>query len=735
MAAGMLAAVLSVYLYVLYVRITDIFISRGFPSPSVVYSAPSYIREGMDFSAAGLKDKLERLDYHETDGVPAKQGYYSMIGGSMYLYTKKFEMPSYTIQPLQAVIRMDGGRVSGITTFQGQGVGSVELEPEQLAVFFGDDFKMRTPVGLTSIPDNLINAVLVTEDVRFFEHGAIDVSGIARALVADVASMSIRQGGSTITQQLVKILFLSNERSLRRKLVEAIMAIMIAHRFTKAQILNAYLNDVYLGQDGHVSIVGMGAAAAYYFSRPLGRLSLSQCAQLAGMIASPNRYSPVSGTDEALKRRDYVLSRMLRYGVISNDEYLTALKEPLTVEVSHIHVKVAPYFVDYIADQLSSSFSKALLTTNGLRIFTTLDTDVQRMAETAMAGAPAGPEGAMVVMQPQTGYVLALLGGRDYNKSQFDRAVMSRRQIGSCVKPFIYMAAFEGRAQKGFSQITTIDDARIKINTGAGEWEPQNYDRRFRGRITIRYALQNSINIPAVKVAMDVGLKDLSGLLEQLGLDRDVPVLPSIALGSVSTSPIDLCRAYTIFSNNGYEPVVPVSMTAITDMHNGTVYRAELGFKPVGSEQGCYIVSNVLSGPETEGTGKGLRSFRIQGEYAGKTGTTNDFRDAWFAGYTPAVTAVDWFGYDNEARIGVPAARIALPVVGRFLEMYTGRYGGERFDIPPGIRFACVDRYTGVSGQGVTDCVEGAFIAGTEPRAGAVNNIIDWFRRLFFWRH
>ncbi len=727
----MLTLAASVYLYSLYIRITDVFVSRGLPSPSIVYAAPSSIREGMGISMPALIDKLKALDYHETEGFPVKQGYFSRGTADIALYTKKFEMPSYTIRPVQADVRFSGDKVSGISTPGGQDLGSVELGPEQLAVFFGDDFKLRTPVDLTSMPDALIDAVLVTEDVRFFEHGAIDINGVGRALVADVASLSIRQGGSTITQQLVKILFLSNERSFRRKIIEAIMAIMIFHKFSRAQILNAYLNDVYLGQDGHVSVIGMGAAASYYFSKPLERLSLAQCAMLAGMIASPNRYSPIYHHTDALERRNYVLSRLLQYKVISDDEYRAAITEPLSVQVSRVHVKVAPYFVDYIADQLTSSFSKQALTANGLRIFTTLDTDVQHMAEVAMANADAAPEGAMVVMQPQTGYVLALVGGRDYDKSQFDRAVMSKRQIGSCVKPFVYMAAFEDLAHKGFSQITMIDDAKLNVSTGASVWQPQNYDKRFRGRITVRYALQHSINIPAVKVAMDVGLKGLSVLLEQLGLDSDVPAFPSIALGSVSTSPIDLCRAYTIFSNNGYEPVVPVSITAITDLHSNTIYSAPLGFKPMASEQACYVVSNVLSGPETEGTGRGLRVFRIQGEYAGKTGTTNDFRDAWFAGYTPDVTAVDWFGYDNEARIGLPAAQIALPVIGRFLEMYTGMYGGSRFAVPPGIQFACVNRYTGVAGKGVTDCVQGAFIAGTQPRTGAVNSIIDWFRHLF----
>ncbi len=729
--AGVLIIAVSIYFYFLYTKITAVFISRGFPSPSIVYSSPSYIKEGMGIAEQALIDKLNRLDYHEVTGIPQTEGSYSVSSSNIYVYTKKFEMPSYTIQPVQAIVHFSANSVSDITSFDQQEVDSVELQPEQLAVFFGDDFKMRIPVALPSLPDNLINAVIVTEDARFFTHGALDFNGIARAMIADVASMSIREGGSTITQQLVKVLFLSNERSFKRKFIEAIMAVMIAHRFTKAQILNAYLNDVYLGQDGHISIVGMGAAARYYFSEPVAKLTMAQCAMLAGLIASPNRYSPIYNKDEALQRRNYVLSRMMKYHVITNNEYLTAIMEPITVEVSHINVKAAPYFVDYIEEQLSQSFSKELLTTNGLRIFTTLNTDVQLMAERAMAEAPASLEGAMVVMQPQTGYVLAMIGGRDYNKSQYNRAVMSRRQIGSCVKPFIYMFAFGDKAKDGFSQITTVEDAPLKIHTGAGEWEPQNYDKRFLGYITARYALQHSINIPAVKIAMDAGLDKVSDLLEQLGLGTDIPAFPSIALGSMSTTPLDLCRAYTIFSSGGYEPVMPVSIKAVTDMNNATLFTTDLQFKPVGREQPCYIVTNVLLGSETEGTGRGLRAFDIQGEYAGKTGTTNDFRDTWFAGYTPDIVAVDWLGYDNEARIGVPAAAVALPVVGRFLGMYTQMYGGKDFPVPPGIKFACVDRYTGLSGRNITDCVQAAFISGTEPNKGAVNSIMDWFKQLF----
>ena len=730
-ATALLVIAASVFLYFLYGKITEVFISRGFPSPSIVYASPTFIQNGMGMSLHSLQDTLNTLDYHKTDTVPVKQGSYSVSGTTVYVYTKKFTMPDYTIDPVEAVIPFDGGRVSGMTDFSGTAINRIELEPEQLAVFFGDDFKMRIPEELSSLPDDLINAVIVTEDARFFEHGAIDVNGIARAMITDIASMSLQQGGSTITQQLVKILFLSNKRTFRRKFMEAIMAIMIAHRFTKAQILNAYLNDVYLGQDGHISIVGMGAAAKYFFSKPVTKLTLAQCATLAGLIASPNRYSPISGGAEALKRRNYVLSRMMLYHVITNSEYTAALGEPITVEVSPVHVKKAPYFVDYIEDQLSENFSKELLTTDGLRIFTTLDPGVQSMAEKAMAEAPESLEGAMVVLQPQTGYVLAMIGGRDYNKSQFNRAVLSRRQIGSCVKPFIYMLAFENLAKDGFSQITTIDDAPLKMETGAGEWEPQNYDKRFLGYITARYALQHSINVPAVKVSMDVGIEKISEFLEQLGLGRDIPAFPSIALGSTATSPLDLSRAYAIFSNDGYEPVAPVSIRAVTDMENNIVYKTELQFKPAGSEQACYIITNVLLGSETDGTGRGLRQFGIQGQYSGKTGTTNDFRDTWFAGYTPDVVAVDWLGHDNEARIGVPAAAVALPVVGRFLGMYTHRYGGKDFPVPAGIKFACVDRTTGLSGKNITDCVQAAFISGTEPSTGVVNSIMDWFKHLF----
>ncbi|MGB9736045.1 MAG: PBP1A family penicillin-binding protein [bacterium] len=728
---GILLITASVYLYLLYVKITDVFISRGFPSPSIVYSAPTYFKQGMGIGKQALIDKLNRLGYNKVTGIPEAQASYSVSGNTVYVYTKSFLMPSYKIPGIRAIISLSSDRISSITTFEGNTIDSIELEPEQLAVFFGDDFKMRIPVNLPDMPDNLINAVIVTEDVRFFEHGALDIDGILRAMFEDIFSMRIKQGGSTITQQLVKVLFLSNKRSFKRKVAEAIMAIMLAHRFTKAQILNAYLNNVYLGQDGHVSIIGMGAAAKYYFSRSVNELSTAQCAMLAGLIASPYKYSPIFNKQEALNRRNYVLSRMKKYNVITEAEYLSALHEPLSVTISHINVKLAPYFVDYIADQLSSSFSKELLTTDGLRIFTTLNPDIQLMAEKAMADAPPYLQGAMVVMQPQTGYVLAMIGGRDYNRSQFNRAVMSRRQIGSCVKPFIYMLAFEDKAKDGFSQITKIDDAPFVLKTRAGIWKPENYNKRFLGPITVRYALQHSINIPAVKISMDIGLDKISNLLEQLGLGTDIPSFPSIALGSLSTSPLELCLAYSIFSNRGYEPVSPVSIKAVTDMHNNIVFESSLQFKPIGSEQACYVVNNILLGSETEGTGRGLRRFDISGDYAGKTGTTNDFRDTWFAGYTPDVVAVAWLGYDNETRVGLPAADVALPVVGRFLSMYTHLYGGKQFSVPGNIRFACVDRYTGLSGSNVTDCVKGAFIAGTEPHGNAINSIIDWFKHLF----
>lgn len=730
LTAGLLFVVLIIYLGILYTKITGLFLSRGFPSPSIVYSDVAYLKKSMGMSRDMLIDKLGRLGYTETGNAYSSQGTYAVSNNRVSIDTKTFNLPFYTLQSVQAVIELSDNKITEISSSEGKPLDSLELEPEQLAVFFGDDFKMRVPASLSSIPDDVINAVIVTEDARFFEHGPIDINGIFRAMLADILSMSIRQGGSTITQQLVKILFLSNRRTFRRKITEAAMAIMIAQKFTKAQILNAYLNDIYLGQDGHVSIVGMGAAARYYYSESLGQLSLTQSAMLAGLIASPMRYSPIYNPVEALKRRNMVLSKMLKYQVITQPTYDRAAAEPLDVKLSHITVKSAPYFVDYVSDQLKERFSKELLTRDGLRIFTTIDMDTQLMAEQAMGKAPAELQGAMVVLQPQTGYVLAMIGGRNYNTSQFNRAVMSRRQIGSCVKPFIYMLALESRAKQGFSQVSALEDVPLKIKTGAGEWEPQNYDKRFRGSLTSRYALQHSINIPAVKVAMQTGLDKNSELLEQLGFGADIPSFPSLALGSITTSPLNLALAYTIFSNNGNEPQVPVSIKAITDMQDTIIYKADLEFKSQGTAQGCYVVNNILLGSTTEGTARGLREFHIAGDYAGKTGTTNDFRDVWFAGYTPDVVAVDWLGYDEEKAIGSPAAQIALPVIGRFLGMYTDMHGGRKFDVPPGIKFACVDRYTGLAGKGVTNCVTGAFIAGTEPKQGAINSIMDWFRRM-----
>lgn len=721
----------SIYIYFLYVKITDVFVSRGFSSPSIVYSSPMYLKKGIGITKQALIDKLTRLGYHKAANIPDEQASYYISGNDIYVYTKDFLMPTYKIHSVRAIISEHDNKIESIKTLNGNQIDSIELEPEQLAVFFGDDFKMRIPISLSDMPDNLINAVIVTEDVRFFEHGALDINGILRALFSDILSMKIKQGGSTITQQIVKILFLNNERSFKRKAIEAIMALILAHRFTKAQILNAYLNDVYLGQDGPVSIIGMGAGARYYFSKSVNELSIAQCAMLAGLIASPYKYSPVFNKEEALNRRDYILSRMLKYKVITEAEYLASTREPLSVKVTHINVKLAPYFVDYIEEQLTDSFSKELLTRDGLRIFTTLNLDIQLMAEKAMSDAPSNLEGAMVIMQPQTGYVLAMIGGRDYNKSQFNRAVMSKRQIGSCVKPFIYMFAFEDKAKDGFSQITTIDDAPLALKTGDVIWKPENYSKRFLGRITVRYALQHSINIPAIKVSMDVGLTKISKLLEQLGFGTNITPFLSIALGSLSASPLELCLAYSIFSNKGYEPVSPISIKAVTDMHNNIVYESTLQFKPIGNEQACYIVDNILLGSETEGTGKGLRQFDILGDYAGKTGTTNDYRDTWFVGYTPDVVSVVWLGYDNETRIGIPAAEVALPVVGRFLSMYTHFYGGKHFSIPRNIKFDCVDKYTGLSGSNITNCVKGAFIEGTEPHKNPINTIINWFKHLF----
>ena len=566
----------------------------------------------------------------------------------------------------------------------------------------------RTSVPLRQIPRSLINATLSTEDRSFYQHWGVDLYGIARAAFQDLLHRRRAQGGSTITQQLARNLFLTHERSLTRKLKEVVLAIEIERNYSKDQILEMYFNQIYFGEGAY----GVDAAARTFFGRPLQELSLPECALLAGVPANPSLYSPRHHPASALARRAKVLRNMLATKAITQVEFDGAVNAPLSVTQERYNNDRAPYFVEMVRQHLDELYGSNALYEGGLRVWTTLDMDLQQIAERALekqmvsleadlklkqtranyvpaAGDSARAlertpylQAALVAIDPSTGAIRALIGGRDWNQSNFNRAIQARRQPGSAFKPFLYTAAMDN----GYHPTDIIVDEPVSFPGGSGElYQPQNYDRQFRGPVTLRYALQQSINIPAVKLLRKVGTSLVASYARRMGIKSPIGQNLSLALGTSEVNLLELTSAYGVFANRGIRND-PEFIVKVEDK-NGTVLEKESP-RPIEvlSEQTAAVMTSMLESVINHGTGYPARARGFNYPAAGKTGTMDDYMDAWFVGFTPHVVCGTWVGFDEKKPIGraMTGARAALPIWADFMIGATRGQQPEDFSIPAG---------------------------------------------------
>jgi penicillin-binding protein 1B len=551
-------------------------------------------------------------------------------------------------------------------------------------------------VRLHRVPAHLVDAVLVTEDRRFFDHAGIDSRRITGALAANLRAGRVVEGGSTLTQQLVKNLFLSPERSLERKLREAALALHLERSHGKGEILEAYLNEIYLGQRGAVAVHGVAAAARHYFRTDVGSLSPSESALLAGMIRGPSLYSPRRRPERALARRNRVLRRMLRAGRLAEADYRAALGAPLGV-VAPRRERPGAYFVDLVRGELEAQRGALALGRDGLRIVTTLDWRLQRAAEAAVraglaalerdhaslrrAGAPL--QAALVALDPGAGDVLALVGGRDHATSPFNRAAAARRQPGSLFKPVVALAAFARRGP-GLPPLgleSPLLDRPLRVARPEGVWAPTNFDRRFRGRVSVREALEQSLNVPIARLGLRVGIPRVAETARRLGLESPSDPAPSILLGSFEVSLLEISGAYAVLAAEGTRSAARTRLLVLDgrgrSLEVGAVERTLAFARP-----DTRAVTSALRGAVEGGTGRRVRALGYRGPVAGKTGTTNGYRDAWFVGYTPDLVVGVWVGFDDGRSVGLPGAHAALPIFVEFLIRALGPDGGRPF--PPG---------------------------------------------------
>lgn len=588
-----------------------------------------------------------------------------------------------------------------------------------ILTIYGDDWRPAEPVTLEGLPEHVPNAFLAAEDIRFRSHIGVDPFGIARAAVSNVRAGGVAQGGSTITQQVAKVRFLSAERTLRRKIVEALVAVLIEIRLSKDDILSAYLNDVYLGHQGGVEINGVDEAARIYFDKTPDELTVSESAVLAAMVRAPNQ----DDLDLVRKRRDAILDAMAEQEWLGSDALEEAKDEEIEFREGQLPRARDRYFLRALRNELVEEIGERRLRGGALRIHTTLDPEMQKAAVDAVVGGvdrlrsryswlrrSEDPlQAALLSVDPATGGVRALVGGVSYARSQFDRTRSMKRQPGSAVKPFVYAAAIE---DGDVTPSTLLADSETKLSLpGGGSWTPRNYDEQFRGDVTVREALEKSLNVPVVRLADEMGIGEVHRMLERAGLGDEFSETAAVVLGVDVVSMWDLVEAYTTFPNLGVR--VEPHLVERVETHDGdTIHEARPRREDVLEPAVAFVLHSMLRGVVERGTASSL-SGRL-GAVAGKTGTTSDYRDAWFVGYSPDLVTAAWVGFDQGAPLRISSAEAALPVWSRYMRAVEHEEG--EIAAPEGVTVVRVDRATGLRWrEGCGRSVEVAFLSGTEP--------------------
>lgn len=577
----------------------------------------------------------------------------------------------------------------------------------------GGPGEVRRPVRLADVPQDLIDAVLAVEDQRFLAHDGLDLRRIGGALLANVRAGGIAEGGSTITQQLAKNLFLTADRTPIRKLREAAMAAVLEARYPKSEILEAYLNEIYLGQERGRALHGVGVGARYYFGSDVGDLSLAESALLAGMIHAPNRHAPTRNPESAKQRRDLVIQLMLAQGRVTQGEADAARSVVVSTKAHPAPGPDARYFRDYVAKLLPRGLPR-----RGASVYTTLDARLQAAAEDAIREVMRGTrlrgvEAALLAIDPRTGEILAMVGGRDYAASQFNRAVDARRQPGSAFKPIVAVAALEpdSNGMPAFTLASRLDDAPLSVRTPGGIWTPSNYDGSYHGTVTLRRAMEQSLNVPFARVGLVVGSDRLVAAAHRLGIVSDLAPVPSLALGSGEVTMLDLARAYGVLAAEGRLAPTRAVLGVSTGGQAVPAPFADSGTQVLDPAV-AYLVTSALEGVVNRGTAYGIAPRRHRGGLAAKTGTSNDWKDAWLLAYTPELVVAVWVGRDDASPTRLTGATGAMPIVSRFLATALAGHSA-RFEQPPGIVEASAPRgYEGF----YTDCdAREIFIVGTEP--------------------
>ncbi|MDZ4297997.1 MAG: penicillin-binding protein 1B [Moraxellaceae bacterium] len=667
MIAGLLVFVVGgAYVLSLDRTVRERFEGNRWAIPAKVYARPLVLQSDTALSQALVIEELKSLHYRRITDAP-NPGSYDVRNNILFVHTRGFRFASGAEAPQLVRLRFEGQRLVELASTQPRKDGQVRLEPMVIGGIYPSHNEDRILMQLKEAPPYLIESLMATEDQRFYKHMGISLRGILRAAFVNTTSGAVVQGGSTLTQQLVKNFFLTDERSLKRKLNEAVMALLLEWHYDKNDILEAYLNEVNLGQQGNLSVNGFGLASQFYFGQPIGELSLPQVALLVGMVKGPSFYNPRRQPERALARRNVVLDSLYREGVISLPARDAAMKAELGVLANpQVVGNRYPDFLDLVRRQLREIYQAQDLTDQGLQIFTTLDPRVQKAAEDALTSAVtrlrqqgrSELQGAVLAADVQSGDLLGLVGGATVFTG-YNRAIDARRQVGSLLKPAIYLAAVSsGRYTLG----SPIDDAPVEVVSDSGKtWRPQNYDNQSHGVVTLKDALAYSYNQAAVRLGMSVGLPMVIASLRQLGVTTDLTPYPSLLLGAADMRPMDVLQLYqTMLSMGTYAPILSIREVVSADGQVLKDFRQERRqvIDPADGYQLHWAMQQVMN----EGTGRSANARLPSQVLAGKTGTTNDMRDSWFAGAAGNHLAVVWLGRDDNKPIGLSGGAGALPI-------------------------------------------------------------------------
>jgi penicillin-binding protein 1B len=668
LAGILLAAIAVIWVVHLDRVVTREFQGRLWSVPARVFAAPLELYAGAPISANELEQELHRLHYRRGDPASGP-GIYRRTGNAFDLAARRVRFIDELRDPERVSLHADNASITSMRLADGTDLPVFRLDPPVIGNLFPVHGEDRLVVAPADVPPLLRDGIKLIEDRRFDEHHGVDFYGVLRASWANIRAGRVVQGGSTLTQQLVKNYFLSDEQTFGRKATEAVMAMRLEAHYAKKDILVAYLNEVYLGQDGARAIHGFGLGSEYYFAKPLGELEPAELALLIGLVKGPSFYDPRKHPDRALARRNLVLEEFADAHLIDAEAAKRAAASPLGLRPPG--GSYVPAYLDLVRRHLKRDYAEADLAAAGLSVYTSLDLRAQASAERSLAQnlqrldrkAPARGErleGAEIVVEPSSGDVVAVVGGREVGTSGFDRALDARRPIGSLVKPAVYLTALEtGR----YTAATLVEDAPIELKLADGSvWAPQNFERQVYGQVPLARALAESMNLATVRLGLDLGLPKVAATLERLGLESSPTLNPSLLLGTVEMSPLEVVQVYTTLADGGFRTRLR-AVRAVLDENGKPLRTFKVQVEAAAPPAAVYQLDRMLMLVPTHGTARGAAAKLPPGlVIAGKTGTSSDTRDSWFAGFTGNYLSVVWVGYDDNRETGLTGAQGALPV-------------------------------------------------------------------------